>query len=84
MRELLASKPDLYDHRSLWNTCNVEHVLLLLLFRLFIGDTPSDQGEPCTTPCSVFRVIIHFAVYFSVHLEPTEVTQEGANNYSIP
>lgn len=49
-------------------------------FRLFIGDSRSDEGEACATPCSAFR-ILHVGVYFSVHLEPTEVTQEGANNW---
>ena len=41
----------IYTYKCAW--------LLLLLFRLFIGDSPSDQGEACTTLCSV--VFLHGA-----------------------
>lgn len=55
--------------------------MLLLIDSLF-GDSAPDQGETCTTPCSVFRVL-HFAVSFDVRIEPTEVAQDGAKQLNF-
>ncbi len=64
-------------------TLGTKRVLSVCVFVRSILATvsPSGQGETCATLCSVTIYVEDYtcSVYFSVQLEPTEVTQEGVN-----
>ena len=42
-------------------------VCVCVFFPSCVGESPSDQGETCASPCSVFRRL-HFVAHFSVRL----------------
>ena len=42
-------------------------VCVCVFLPIYFGDNPTDQGEMCTSLCSVFRGL-HFAAYLSVRL----------------
>ena len=68
----------IYTYKCAWL------LLLLLLFRLLIGDSPSDQGEACTTLCSA--VFLHGATGTCAVFRLSRATTNGSpstNFYSV-
>ncbi len=53
--------------------------MCVCVFVSCIGDSPSGQGETCVLHFAVYLEDYTYSAYFSVRLEPTEVTQEGVN-----
>ena len=68
----------IYFNSSASTVYHLSRARVCVLYLIYFGDSPMDQGETCTSLCSVFRGL-HFAAHFFCPSEPTGVTQEGVN-----
>ena len=72
----------LTDSRPLCD-CSTSDCMLLFSVVFFhcFGHSPPDEVETCATLHSVFRVLLHFAVYFPLHLRRTNRGHTGGGKY---